>query len=371
MRIGVEGRTLQGMRHGVARYLTNLLRELAALDERNEYVVYLSEPIEPPGFSSPRMDFRVLRARPSLAWRHLRLPLAMRADRVDLHFSPSYFLPLLKLCPGVVVVHDISFRTHPEWFVKDPRFRFDSLFWREVRRAERVITVSEYSRGEIARSLSLDPAGITVIPLAADEAFRPLQDETVAEEARARFGLSEGFVFTVGAVHTRRNLERLIAALGAAGRERGVEPELLIVGAPAPFSPPVDIEGAAREAGLAGRVRHLDYVSEDDLVALYNACGLFAYPSLYEGFGLPALEALACGAPVACSNASSLPEVVGDAAALFDPHDLQEMTRVIGELLSDEGERRRLRTEGPRRAATFSWEQTARMTLELFNGMGL
>jgi glycosyltransferase involved in cell wall biosynthesis len=371
MRIGVEGRTLQGMRHGVARYLTNLLENLAALDDVNEYVVYLSEPIEPPGYSAPRMEFRVLRMRPSLAWRHLRLPLAMRADRVDLHFSPSYFLPLLKLCPGVVVVHDISFRTHPEWFAEDPRFRFDSVFWREVRRAERIITVSEFSRSEIARTLDLDPAGITVIPLAADEAFRPLAGEAMQEEARARLGLSEGFVLTVGAVHTRRNLERLIEALGTVGRERGARTELLIVGAPAPFSPPVDIEGAARRAGLAGRVRHLDYVSEEDLVALYNACGLFVYPSLYEGFGLPALEALACGAPVACSSTSSLPEVVGDAAVLFDPGDLGEMTRVIGELLSDEGARRRLREGGPRRAAAFSWELTAARTLELFNGIRL
>lgn len=369
MRIGVEGRTLQGMRHGVARYLTNLLRNLAVMDDSNEYVVYLSEPIEPLGFSSPRMDFRVLRMRPSLAWRHLRLPLAMRADRVDLHFSPSYFLPLLKTCPGVVVVHDISFRTHPEWFARDLRFRFDSVFWREVRSAERVVTVSEFSRDEIARSLGLDVEDITVIPLAADEVFRPSENAAAIEGTRARLGLAEGFVFTVGAVHTRRNLERLIEALGVAGRERGVRPELLIVGAPAPFSPPVDIEGAARRAGMAGRVRHLDYVSEEDLVALYNACGLFVYPSLYEGFGLPALEALACGAPTACSNASSLPEVVGDAARLFDPEDTGEMAAVIGDLLADEGARRRLREEGPRRAATFSWELTARKTLELFNGI--
>jgi alpha-1,3-rhamnosyl/mannosyltransferase len=158
-------------------------------------------------------------------------------------------------------------------------------------------------------------------------------------------------------------------ALGTAGRELGVQPELLVVGAPAPFSPPVDLGGAARSSGLAGRVRHLPFVSEEDLVALYGACGLFVYPSLYEGFGLPVLEALACGAPVACSSAASLPEVAGDAAAFFDPEDTAEMAAVIGELLADQGARDRLREEGPRRAAAFSWERTARQTLELFNGI--
>ncbi len=298
--------------------------------------------------------------RPGLAWRHLRLPLAMRADRVDLHFSPSYFLPLYKVCDSVVVVHDISFRTHPEWFAKELRFRFDAVFWREVRKAERIITVSEFSRDEIARILKLDPAGIAVIPEAADAGFRPLEDAGALEEVRARLGLSEGFVFTVGAVHTRRNLERLIAALGKAGRELGAMPELLIVGAPATFSPPVDIAGAARSAGMESRVKHLDFISEEDLVALYNACGLFVYPSLYEGFGLPVLEAMACGAPVACTSASSVPEVAGEAAALFDPEDTGDMARVIGRLLADEGERQRLAEAGPKRAATFSWERAAR-----------
>jgi glycosyltransferase involved in cell wall biosynthesis len=369
MKIGVEGRTLQGMRHGVARYLSNLLRELLAQDTANDYLVYLSEPIEPLGYSAPNLSFSELHMRPSLAWRHLRLPLAMRSDRVDLHFSPSYFLPLYKVCPAVVVVHDISFRTHPEWFSGELRFRFDSIFWREVRQAERIITVSEFSRAEIARSLDLDPEGIAVIPEAADAGFRRLDDAGVAGEVRARLGLSEDFVFTVGAVHTRRNLERLIEALGMAARERGIEPQLLIVGAPASFSPPVDLEGAIRRAGLTGpgQVQHLPFVSEEDLLALYNACGLFVYPSLYEGFGLPVLEAMACGAPVACSSVSSIPEVAGDAAALFDPEDTREMAGVIGELLTDEAARNRLREMGPRRAATFSWERAARQTLELFN----
>ncbi len=366
MRVGVEGRTLQGERYGVARYLINLLRHLVELDEGDDYIVYLSRPTEPLGFESERMELKVLGHAPGLTWRHLRLPLAMHRDCVDLHFSPSYFLPLLKVCPSVVVVHDITFKVHPEWFAADRRFRFDDLFWREVKRAERIITVSEHSRGDIVRVLGVDPSRVTVIYEAADPFFHPIEDEGRLEETRARFGLGPGFLFTAGAIHTRRNLERLIEAVAAAGRELGRELELLILGTPAPFTPPVDIWGTARRCGMQDRVKHVEYVPEEDLLLLYNACGAFVYPSLYEGFGLPVIEAMACGTPVACSNVTSLPEVAGEAALYFDPASVEEMASAIARLAGDEGLRQELSQAGMRRAASFSWRRAAEETRRVF-----
>ncbi|WP_287155613.1 glycosyltransferase family 1 protein [Candidatus Solincola tengchongensis] len=366
MIVGIEGRTLQGRRYGVARYLVNLLRELTVLEGEEEYILYLSEPIEPLPFRSPRLRERVLTHAPGLAWRHLRLPLAMRRDGVDLHFSPSYFLPLLKVCPAVVTVHDLTFKVHPEWFSSDRRFLFDDIFWREVRQAERIITVSEHSKRDIVDVLGVEPSRVTVIPAAPDRFFRPLRDEKRLAAVRERFGLRPGFLFTAGSIHTRRNLERLIEALSLAEAELGEELQLLILGTPAPFTPPVDIWGTARRCGVEGRVVHLEYVTEEELLCIYNACGLFVYPSLYEGFGLPVVEAMACGAPVACSRVTSLPEVAGEAAAYFDPLDVEDMARVLASILSDPAERERLAAAGLRRAGDFSWRRAAESTLQVF-----
>jgi len=367
MKIGIEGRTLQGNRYGVARYLTNLLANLTQIDQHNEYLVYLSDEIEPLGFDRSNLDFKIIHMRPGILWRHLRLALTMRADGVGLHFSPSYMLPLVKVCPSIVVVHDITFKVHPEWFSQDRRFLFDGIFWREVRRAERIVTVSEHSKKDIVKCLKVDPGRVVVIQEAADEAFRPVDDEEKLRGSREKFGLSEGFILTVGAIHTRRNLARLIEACSRAGDIFGIDPMLLIVGTPAPFSPPVDIGGTAKRWGIQERVIHVTYISEEDLLLLYNACGLFAYPSLYEGFGLPVIEAMACGTPVACSNTTSIPEVAGQAVIYFDPENVGEMADAIGRGLTDRELRKELTRKGRERAASFSWRRAAEETLAVFN----
>jgi glycosyltransferase involved in cell wall biosynthesis len=365
MRIGVEGRTLQGPRYGVGRYLTNLLREMVRRGE-HEYMVYLSEAVQPLDFCGGNLSFKVLSHAPSLSWRHVRLPLAMKLDRVDLHFSPSYFLPLVKVCPSVVVVHDLTIKVHPEWFEKEARFRFDDLFWREVEKAERVITVSEHSKGDILKLLDVRPERVAVIPEAADRIFHKIEDDAPLRRVRERYGLREGFLFTAGALHTRRNFIRLIQAMGRAQRLLDDQLQLLILGSQADFSHPLDIQGEAERCGLAGRVLQLDFVSDEEMLALYNACGLFIYPSLYEGFGLPVIEAMACGAPVACSNATSLPEVAGDAAVYFDPFEVEDIAGAIVSLISDESSRSELAMAGIERAAGFSWQKAAERTVEVF-----
>jgi len=365
MLIGVEGRTLQGPRYGVGRYLSSLLRELVELGD-HDYLIYLSEPIEPLDFSSRNLAFEILEHAPSLLWRHGRLPMAMKLDKVDLHFSPSYFLPLVKVCPSVVVVHDLIIKVHPEWFVKDSRFRFDDLFWREVKKAEAVITVSEYSKKDIVDVLGVDPQRVTVVPEAADKIFHPLRTKTRLREVREKYGLREGFLFTAGALHTRRNFVRLIQAAGQADRLLDGDLQLLILGSPADFSLPIDIQGEAARCGLEGRVIQVEFVSDQELLSLYNACGLFVYPSLYEGFGLPVIEAMACGAPVACSNTTSLPEVAGDAAVYFDPLQIEDIAGAIVSIISDDERRREMARAGKKRAKSFSWEKAAEQTLRVF-----
>jgi len=366
LRIGIEGRALQGERYGVARYLANLVQRMVEIDESHCYIIYHSAPVKPLEIPSPALEYRLIKMRPSLLWRHLRLPLAMRQDHIDLHFSPSYFLPLIKVCPYVVVVHDLIIKAHPQWFAADRRFRFDDFFWREVRKAERIITVSEYSKGDVVRFLKVDPAKVAVIHEAADDAFRPTNDTASLTKIRGKYGLPENFIFTVGAIHTRRNLERLIQAVSLAERGLGQNLTLLILGSPAPFSPPVDIWGVAHRCGLDGRVLNMGYLADEELRLLYNACGLFIYPSLYEGFGLPVIEAMACGAPVACSGVTSLPEVAGEAAVFFDPTSVEEMAETIVSVLGDDRLRKKLTEAGIKRASCFSWYKAARETLEVF-----
>lgn len=369
MRIGVDARTLQATRYGVARYLTNILINCLELDERNEYILYLSASMPPADYPIPegdRLRYSVLHARPSILWRHLALPLQMHKDKCDLHFSPSYFVPMLKVCPYVVVVHDISFKAHPEWFAKDKRMIFDGIFWRKVAKAEAIVTVSEYSKTEIIKHLGVDEDRIRVILEDAGGNFIPLREEVQLSAVKERYGLPRDFVLTVGALHTRRNIPRLLEALARLEAETNSPIDVLVVGSQAPFSPPVDIAEIASQVGLRGRALHVDYISEEDLVLLYNACTMLAYPSLYEGFGLPVLEALACGTPVACSNVTSIPEVAGNAALYFDPCDIDDMAKALGQVWNEPDRRDELRKAGLERASLFSWREASRELLSLF-----
>jgi glycosyltransferase involved in cell wall biosynthesis len=368
MKIGIEGRTLQGRRYGVARYTQNLLCQFVEIDPDSEYIVYLSEDIEPLGFSSSSLRLEVIGSeRIPLAWRHIHLPLAMRQESVDLHFSPSYFLPVFTVCPSIDVVHDLYFKAHPEWFVRDKRMRFDDLFWRVVKKADRIITVSEHSKKEIERFLAIDPDRVSVIYEAADERFEPLRDEALLASVRRKYGLDEGFLFTAGSIHTRRNLEGLIDAVGRAGREMGGVSDTLHPG----YAGPVQSAGghrAGRGVGGPGRKGHPQGVrvrgrDAAPVQRVRHVC----LPFDIRWVGLPVIEAMACGAPVACSNVTSLPEMGGDAVVYFDPMDVEGMAGAISRVMSDDALRESLSEAGIRRAATFSWRRAAEETLVVFN----
>jgi glycosyltransferase involved in cell wall biosynthesis len=368
--IGVEARTLQVAHYGVARYLNNILENCLEIEGGHRYLMYLSEDVDTSTLPVPeqeRLHYSVLRAKPSIIWRHLRLPLQMRKDGCDLHFSPSYFVPLLKVCPYVVAVFDITFKVHPEWFAQDKRMLFDAIFWRKVAKAEAIITSSEYSKQDLIAYLGVGPERIRVIYPGVESHFRPLRDEANLDRIRTKYGMGDEFILTVGALHTRRNVPRLLQALARIESDSGRPQDILFVGSQAPFSPPIDVAALAREAGLQGKTGVVDYVAEEDLVRLYNACTLLAYPSLYEGFGLPVLEALACGTPVVCSNVTSIPEVAGDAALYFDPYNVDDMVVALGTALHDPALRDRLGRAGIERAGLFSWRAAAESTLALFD----
>lgn len=367
VRIAIDGRSLEGNRYSEARYTLNLLNHFVKLKTGHEFIVYLSDEVEVPVLPASNLILRILRGggRPG-AWESFRLPRAMLRDRVSLLFSPSGLLPAFNPCPMVATLRDLSAVAHPQWFAPGTRTVRRDRFRGNPARADRLVALSSFSKDEAIRLLGASGSRITVIHEAADPVFRPVADRSCLDETRKKHRLESSFILTAGSIHPRKNHQRLIEAVAMAGRFLGTTPMLLVAG-PAPGrGAGTDIMELARSAGIQGRVKHVGHVPDRELMLLYNACGFFIYPSVYESFGLPLVEAMACGAPSACSRTASLPEIAGDAVAYFDPHDTADIASVITKLMSDETARMDLSALGIRRASAFSWEKAATETIGLF-----
>jgi len=268
-------------------------------------------------------------------------------------------------CPVITTIHDISFRRHPEWFPPKHRLLLNLLIPLAARNAAHVITGSEYTRADLIDAYGLPPEKVTVTPYAADPIYRPLDRAAAKRAVAERFGLRGPFVMALGVLQPRKNLPRLIRAFGRVARE--VPHALALVGKPGWAHE--ELHRAATASGLGSRLKFTGYVPDADLPVLYNAAELFVYPSLLEGFGFCALEAMACGTPVVTSNVTSLPEVVGDAAITVEPTDVEALAEAIRRVLVDEMLWERLRSAGLERARLFSWERTAEQTLAVYHGL--
>ncbi len=323
----------------------------------------------------------------------LRIPFglpwaAWRGDFDLLHVT--YNAPPLSPCPTVVTIHDISFEHYPQFFSPRDLLILKTLVPLSARRAAHIITVSQHAKREIVDRYGLPPEKITVTYEAAGAQFRPIEDAAPLLAVRAKYGIPDGpFVLALGNLQPRKNIARLVAAFGQVvnGERLMVDGERLMVnGDQTPITDyrlPItdlcslviagkaqwresEVYQAVQQAGLAGRVLFPGYVDDADLPALYSAAAVFVYPSLYEGFGLPPLEAMACGAPVISTHAASLPEVVGDAALLIDPTDTGALALALADVLAQPALQADLRARGLRRAAEFSWERCAAETLAVY-----
>ncbi len=294
-------------------------------------------------------------------WEQLAQGRALRALGADLAHGPVFVGPLAAPCPVVVTVHDLSFLRYPYLFRPANRL-YLRLFTRlSLRRARRVIAVSAHAAEETTRLLGVPREKIRVVYHGVDPVFRPLGGEEVAV-FRARRGLPNRFVLFVGTLEPRKNLVRLIEAFARSGADEGTA--LVLAGARGWYDE--EIFATVERLGLSSRVHFPGYVPNDELPLWYNAADLFAYPSLYEGFGLPVLEAQACGTPVLTSAASALPEAAGDGALLVDPTDVEAIADGLHRLLTDEPLREGLRQRGLEHAARFSWPRTAAETVAVY-----
>lgn len=288
-----------------------------------------------------------------------------KADRADL-LHVQYTAPLFQTVPVVVTIHDVSFIERPEYLSWT---RAQQLRWsvrRTVSRAAKIITVSEFSRQAIARAYGLDPAEIVVTPNASQDHFRPVNRDMARRQVAERLGVQRPFLLNVGDLHPRKNQIGLVRAFRALIDAHPELPHmLLMVGKHTWFAPRVAEE--VRRNGLEERVVFTKFVDDDFLPTIYNAAELFVFPSHYEGFGLPAIEAMACGRPVVCSDATALPEVVDGAAILFRPDSVGEQMRAMRDVLLDQELARRLEKKSLQRAKFFDWRETALRTLDVYH----
>lgn len=346
-----------------------LLRALAKVDPANEYLLF--SPGSAPRISQIRNSPFAIRNLTKLWFEQISFPRACQREEVDVAHVPYFAPPLRPTSPTVVTIHDLIPLILPAYRGSLLVQLYTRLVSAAARRAEAIIADSECSKRDIVRLLGMPPERVHVIYLAGDERFRPVEDVTHLEAIRRKYSLPERYVLYLGGFDQRKNLATLLQAFAHLRKALGDKYQLAIAGElPAqdtPFFP--HPRRLAWEVGLEKGVIFIGWVSEEDKPALYSAATLFVFPSLYEGFGLPVLEAMACGTPVIASNAASLTEVVGDGGLLVEPQDVDALAEAMIAVLTDSRLRASLRQRGLEQARRFSWERTARETLGVYREM--
>ena len=365
MRIAIDVRKLHDF--GVGTYVRNLVRWLARLDQESEYVLLCRredcEDIEQLGHNFRPMPDRS--ANYSIA-EQFTVPLDLARARADLFHAPHYVLPALTPCRSIVTIHDCIHLVFPQHYLPGRLTRSLArfTFWHAANRSARVLTVSEASKRDILRFFSIPSDKVDVIYNAIDDRFSLPPDDAQMTRVRDRYQLHDRFLLYAGNVKPHKNVERLIDAFARLRQDGFGDIKLLITGSE--VSRYATLRHAVHRYNLHKHVRFLGFLTTDTLATLYHLADAFVFPSLYEGFGLPPLEAMASGTPVLTSNVSSLPEVVDDAALLVDPYDPKSIANGMRQILSDDALRERLVSRGRTRAACFSWEESVKRVLTIY-----
>ena len=364
MRIGIDF-TAAAQPAGIGRYTRSLVGALAAQFPSDRFV--LLTPRRPGRAPLRLLEYPnvTLRELPlsertlTRIWQRLRLPLFadLLTGGADVFYAPDFALPPLWRAPGVITVHDLSYRFFPDSYPASLRRYLERVVPHSIGRARLILADSASTQRDLAAEYNTDTKRISVLHGGVDPAFRPVESGAARAAVLRRYGIASPYFLSVGTIQPRKNLRRVIAALRTVSAAE-LPHYLVHVGRPGWLYAP--ILAAPQEYGVAERVRFLTEVdSDEELAALYSGATAFVFPSLYEGFGLPALEAMACGTPVITGNTSSLPEVAGGAALLVDPTDVDAIGAALVTLATDESRRERLSASGRERAAEFTWERAA------------
>ena len=362
MLFSVDAHTIGCHLTGNEVYISNLLNEYAGLDREARFVAYISKPHA--SGSIPRAFRQQVVSQNPFKRLGFDIPRSERRLQPDM-LHVQYTAPLFCRTPLVVSVHDVSYLEHPEYFTRFRATQLKITVKRTVRRAARVLTPSEFSKRAIVSAYGVADEKVVVVPNAVSSAFRPMQRDAAAHWVELNYQIPAPFVLTVGDLQPRKNHVGLIHAFEEVMRAHPHLPHNLVMVGKETWYAPV-VRRAAEASPVRDRIYFTGWVSDADLRNFYGACDVMAFPSFYEGFGLPILEAMACGRAVACANTSAMPEVANAAAILFDPHSKREIARALEDLLLDAELRMRMERLGAQRATTFSWTRTAQRTLDVY-----
>jgi glycosyltransferase involved in cell wall biosynthesis len=366
LRIAIDAHSVGTGLGGNETYASNLIEALADIDSTNHYTLYVTTREAKERFSDRWPNFTVRSTRPHTPL--IRVPLTLSAEirrrPVDV-LHVQYTAPPLVPCPVVATIHDLAFEHLPETFKRRSWMQMRMTVRHTAKTAAHIITGSEFSRQDIIETYKISPSRITVTPGAAPAVFAPAKEAEI-ERVRRAYGIDDEYVLAVGSIQPRKNLVRLMAAYAHLRRRSGQAklPQLVLVGKCAWLYN--ETLRSIDELELQKSVTLTGYVPETDLPGLYSGALCFVYPSYFEGFGLPPLEAMKCGAAVIVGNKTSLPEVVGDAAVLVDPFDVNAISTAIERVITDSPLRAALQAKSLERAKLFDWRETARQTLAVY-----
>jgi len=376
MRIGIDYTSAVQQGAGIGRYTRQLVSALVESDAENKYALLVGGGGVPDAAS--QLEDLTCRANVrsvllpvsdhtlSVLWHRLHLPLwvELACGPLDLFHSPDFTLPPVLRARTILTIHDLSFIRVPECAEPSLRSYLLQAVPASVRRADIVLADSECTRADLIELLGADPDRVEVVYAGVGQRFQRVRDDNLLRDVRERYNLPKRFILGLGTLQPRKNFRRLVRAYAMTQGQIANEIRLVIAGAKGWMYD--GIFRSVEELGLRDAVRFPGYVADDDLPALYSMADLFVFPSLYEGFGMPPLEAMACGTPVVTSNASSLPEVVGDAALVVDPLDVAALADAMGHLLTDRDLRENMARRGVEQARLFTWTRAAASLLDIY-----
>ena len=360
---------------GIGRFVRNLVHALARVDQKNEYVLMYARPNPgcsvdlPSGSNFTAKELPIRERLLTILWQRLRVPIS--ADRltgpVDVFHAPDFVLPPIKNAVSILTVHDLAFLIHPE--CADDRLRrfLEQAVPRSIARADYILADSENTKSDVVCLMDADPDRVFVVPGAVDPVFAPAAQVAV-DETRARYQLDRHYILGLGTIEPRKNWPRLIEAYARFRTSTGLPHQLVIAGGNGWLTE--ETFASASRSPYSEDICFTGRIPDETLVPLITGADVFAYPSLYEGFGLPPLEAMACGTPVVCSNTSALPECAEGAALLVSPTDPDAIAEALEQICTDDSVRHDLKRRGTARAAEYGWEVSASRLVQIYEQVG-
>jgi len=357
MHIVIDARMIGGKMHGIARYTYNLIRNLLKIDHRNQYTILVPKGFHDLQTNTGNLESCYLNSKWISVSEQWELVKTLRVLKPDLFHTPSFVAPIFNPFPMIMTIHDVNHIVFADDYSLLHRLYYKFIVKPSANKSVRVLTVSEFSKQEINKYLLVPHDKIKVIYNGCDDEFRTMEDMEAVDRVREKYGLPRTFIFYAGGYKPHKNLSNLITAYAGTS----LQVPLVLSG-----NGNKNLLGISRQLGVDKKVLFAGEIEKNDLPVIYNCATLFVFPSLYEGFGFPPIEAMACGCPVVVSNATSLPEVCGDAAYYVSPYDIESIAEGMYRVITNEGLKKSLIEKGLRRAKMFRWDRSAEEHLRVF-----